>query len=495
MARMFPLPATLVTLLAGCQPANTPTDLTVVATSLDDRADHVPPTASLSVDLSQAPDADSLTASAMMLIEGAADSNLVERLTDIKPDPELRERLHSARLALDGARIELTPRSPMKPDALYTLVVAGLRAGSHRLAAPVMRPFMTGPSTIGRPVLQLLQPAVASLDVPRNLRAVEIAFSRPVENVSAASLFLASEGSPVPASLEGGSCATCYRIVPHAPLAPQMRLDVMAREPICDEEGAPVFVPDPPPSFSTGTDLRRSAPLVDQIVPRSSSGCLVVRWRTDVSASSRLCADQTCVEDAALVRWHELGVALAPGSRARVTLSSRDETTAPAAAVGPFAAPVSSPRHLVISEVLSRPLGSWPAQQFVEIHNMGSEQETLADLELHDEGGSNLLPDISLPPDGFALIVPSGYSATGPDPEPAAGAAIVRLPQGRIGANGIRMSGEDLSLVEADGRLVSRFSTYDLTTVKGQSVSRAGDCDVSHSYAATSSGKSTPGWR
>ena len=55
------------------------------------------------------------------------------------------------------------------------------------------------------------------------------------------------------------------------------------------------------------------------------------------------------------------------------------------------------------------------------------------------------------------------------------------------------MSGEDIALVESDGRPVSRFSTYGLSLAKGQSAYRASTCDLASSYAPSPAGSSSPG--
>jgi hypothetical protein len=143
--------------------------------------------------------------------------------------------------------------------------------------------------------------------------------------------------------------------------------------------------------------------------------------------------------------------------------------------------------------VLARPLGAWPAQQFVELYNRGDQPIALGGLELHDEQGFDALPDATLPPGGYALVVPDDWSADdGLDPKPAPGAVIVRLADGRIGGNGVRESGEALALLEPDGRPASRFVTYGAATVKGQSVVRAAPCDVAGAFIP-SAGGATPG--
>jgi hypothetical protein len=218
----------------------------------------------------------------------------------------------------------------------------------------------------------------------------------------------------------------------------------------------------------------------------------VARWTTDRPASGRLCAGP-CVETDDLTAPHELAVVTGGDAPAWFTVASRDDSTAPEAAAGPAEAPAQSARELSISEVLARPLGAWPAQQFVELHNRGASPVDLGGLELHDEQAFDLLPPATLAPGGYALVVPSGWTADdGLDPVPPDGTLIVRLGDGWIGGNGVRETGESLALTEPDGRVVSRFSTYGAAQARGQSVVRTGQCDVAGAFQP-SAGGATPG--
>lgn len=112
--------------------------------------------------------------------------------------------------------------------------------------------------------------------------------------------------------------------------------------------------------------------------------------------------------------------------------------------------------HLVLNEVFANPLGAEPAQEWVELTNDGTSAVELSAFSLRDAGGEVVLPPHLLEPGAFVLLVREDFVATaGPDPAPAAGAKLLRLPS--LGKNGLSNSGEALELVGAGGQRVSAF--------------------------------------
>jgi hypothetical protein len=292
------------------------------------------------------------------------------------------------------------------------------------------------------------------------------------------------------------SCAGCYQLLLTEALAAGSLYHLDASMAITDAQGVPPFLGDPAPGFMTGDELRQAPPTLGDVTATSSSGCLVAQWSTDPAADSTLCLEEDCTSDAALSSDHEAALPIPGGEEGTLTftVASRDESTAPAAQSSEMPVPPASPRQLVITEVLSRPLGPWPAQQFVEVWNHGAVAESLEGLELADEGGHNVLPAVSVPPGGRALIVPAGYQPSGgPDPAPAKGTVLARVAERTLGKSGIRADGEAFALRETDGRLVSRFSTYGLKLDRGQSAVRVLRCDVRKAYAPARDGRSSPG--
>jgi hypothetical protein len=112
--------------------------------------------------------------------------------------------------------------------------------------------------------------------------------------------------------------------------------------------------------------------------------------------------------------------------------------------------------HVVINEVLARPEGPSPAQEWVEIVNDGPAKAELGGYVLLVGTSATPLPAATLAPGAFALIVDSAYSpAGGPDVPPAAGTMLLTVPH--LGKQGLSHAGVDLYLLDADGKTVSSF--------------------------------------
>jgi hypothetical protein len=108
--------------------------------------------------------------------------------------------------------------------------------------------------------------------------------------------------------------------------------------------------------------------------------------------------------------------------------------------------------RFVLTEVLADPLGSEPASEWAEVLNVGTSAGSLAGYEITDEGGGVLLPDTVLQPGVYGLIVREDF-APGPDILPDA--ATIPIWVSSLGQNGLRNSGESLTLVDPSGRSVS----------------------------------------
>ena len=479
--------------------------LVLVSTSVDGTPAAVSPTATLSSEWSVAPDADTADETTFLVVRGAVDSRWAASATQLPLPTKELERLVPGRVRIEGRTVRFMPARPLLPRTRYTLVVTTrLRALGLPLLRPVLRAFTTGDEPDGAPVLSLLTPPDGTSQVVRNLRRVALCFSRPVSGVDASSLRLVSEAGVVPATVLADGGAGCYQLLLSETLAPGRLYQIDVSPAIADAAGVPPFLGDPAPGFTTGDELRQTPPTLGDVTAITSTGCLVAQWSTEPAADALLCLEGRCAGDATLLGDHELalpllipagltGPALEDGTLT-FTVTSRDESTAPAAQSPEMPVPPTSPRQLVITEVLSRPLGPWPAQQFIEVWNRGAVAETLEGLELTDEGGHNLLPAVSVPPGGRALIVPAGYQPSGgPDPVPAKGTVLARVAERTLGKSGIRADGEAFALREADGRLVSRFSTYGLKLDRGQSAVRVLPCDLRKAYAPARDGRSSPG--
>src|SRR5262249_28581956 len=161
--------------------------------------------------------------------------------------------------------------------------------------------------------------------------------SRRVDGVDAGTLLLVGEGgAPVAARVSADGCAACFRLDLAAPLAPRTFYQVVARPPIVADDGEPPFPLAAPPGFATGDAERWAPPAIAALALAASSGCLVARFRTAVPAAATLCVDGDCASEPARRALHELARPLAAGGSAGVTVAARDESTAPAAELGPL---------------------------------------------------------------------------------------------------------------------------------------------------------------
>ena len=492
----------LVVACPGCASEAVPVPPpSVVRTSVDAPDVLVTPTDKLWIELSEPADADTLAAG-LAIVSGLADADLVTAMERGTITDDLRDRFVPALVAIeakgdgDGRTIRLQPSRPMAPETLHSLVVTrSLSAGGQRIAKSLVRGFTTAGAGSGAPWWRLEAPRTGAVDVVPNLREAVVTFSRPVSFVDGDSLKVVDDADqPAPVSIAADPMPGRFHIRFDKPLAALSRYRVLALAGILDDEGDAPFALDPPPSFSTGSELRTTPPAIDRLELAASSGCLVARFSTSRPALARLCVDGDCVDEAAMRALHEVSHPLPAGATAGVSLRARDESTAPEGTLGPIAAPASSSRTLTITEVLSHPLGARLAQQFVEIQNRGGSDVELGGLEIHDDAGFDTLPDATLPPGGYALLVPIDFvEDDGLDPAVEQGTVIVRLGDGKIGKNGLRLSGEAVSLVDPDEGPVSKFSTVGLKLAAGQSARRALPCDVSGAYEATPGNRSTPG--
>ncbi|MDI1477752.1 lamin tail domain-containing protein [Polyangium sp. y55x31] len=126
--------------------------------------------------------------------------------------------------------------------------------------------------------------------------------------------------------------------------------------------------------------------------------------------------------------------------------------------------------HVVLNEVMANPLGPEPDQEWVELYNDGSVEAALDELVISDIGGETVLPEIMLPPRGFAVIVNETFVVDDEiDVPPAEDALLVRVPE--LGKNGLGNGGEIVRLRDMRGRTISRFPAIPKPKA-GQSVVR-----------------------
>jgi hypothetical protein len=114
---------------------------------------------------------------------------------------------------------------------------------------------------------------------------------------------------------------------------------------------------------------------------------------------------------------------------------------------------------IAISEVRADPLGSEPAQEFVELLNYGAAAIDLEGFTLSDspsELGTVIDVPSVLPAGGRGLLVAHGFDPSEPrDAMPAPGAILIRVSAAALTRAGLANSGEPLFLRDRDGHRVS----------------------------------------
>ena len=355
----------------------------------------------------------------------------------------------------------------------------------------------------------LVEPPPGSVDLPTNLAAVVVRFSEEVQTVGENLPFVLRSASGNTMAMALGTavpCAgRCYQLVPAGSLDPSSLYTLEALPnalEFLDGKPAPGGSAG---TFTTGAQSDPFAPRIEAFTVEVNAGCLSMHAASDepVRAEFILTAGDgrasfSTDTFASTLDSSERLPDLPSGTRglAVVHVSDRAGNSAESNPVA-IDLPPRLPR-LVITEVLANPAGSENTQEFVEIYNAGSDSESLGGLVLADKAGSDALPEGTLPPGAFAVIVAETYDpADGKDPAPRNGTLILRVP-GRLAGDGLSNAGEAVRLLSGDGYVVSQYGGWidtSATAWSGKSVKRTTpqSCDA-HDAWGSSPTSPTPGW-
>jgi hypothetical protein len=455
----------MILLLSCFDPGPLPAPPSVLATSVDGDA-PVSPTAIVFARLSAPIDADSLDAVA--LVRGEAQGDLVAALSRPPLPTRFLGEVVSSMISVQGDTLLMMPRRALNPDARYTLVLgAALRAGGIRLGRSWLRGFTTGSLAEAAPVLSLVSPPDGAAGVVRNLRAISVAWSKPMP--PAPFQLLRDDGQLWPTRTDG------LVVVPEEPLDANRRWTVRAD--VSDAQGRAPY--GDPPGFSTGDELRTQAPRLDGLLLEAADRCLVARFASDRVTSAELCVADRCQDDAASTT-HALGAALSERQDGW-SLRVWDESTAPEADQEGLVSPPPVP--LVMTEILSEPRGPRTTQQYVELLNLGDASVDVSGLAVCTASGCDILPQGSLGSGSYAVVVGSAFGDDGLDAAPVPGTLLLRLANQRLGGRGIRAGGEPVWLQTGDGTLITRWGGWPAPLSPGQSLSRQPyNCDLPASF-------------
>ncbi|HEY0468367.1 MAG TPA: lamin tail domain-containing protein, partial [Polyangiaceae bacterium] len=144
----------------------------------------------------------------------------------------------------------------------------------------------------------------------------------------------------------------------------------------------------------------------------------------------------------------------------------------------------------ILNEALADALGPEPQSEWVELLNDGTLAVDLSQYSLQDGGGRVPLPQVSLAPQEFALLVREDFAPNGSDEPPIPGARLIRLPT--LGKSGLSNAGERLALVNRAGVECSVLPA--LAGKAGQSLARRTPASEDADPNTFSFGTPTPGF-
>ena len=313
---------------------------------------------------------------------------------------------------------------------------------------------------------ELVDPAAGSMGVPTNLAAVTVRFPGPIafgdDGLRVCDGTPIPVAAPAPVPCDGGSC---YRAALAGTLPAGFTCPVGIGSGNTDASGAAV------PGgvigvFETAAAADTTPPVLADVAIAGAGPCLVVAFSTDEAASGTvtIVAGGVEVDSPAGVGQTKFSVAiplgaLPPATMATVTVSAVDRAgnTASGSPLA-FETPDALP-PVAITEVLANPKGPEPAQEYVELRNLGDADVALSGLRIEDSKGGDDLPAETLAAGAYALVVASGYDpAQGDDPAPRAGTVLLRV-DSRIGGDGLSNGGEAVKLVLGDA-VVSSYGGW-----------------------------------
>jgi len=305
----------------------------------------------------------------------------------------------------------------------------------------------------------LVDPVAGTIDVPLNLAAVTVKFPASVNWGVEGLRICDGDGGPIAAMppadapCDGG---TCYRVALAGRLPPAVPCKVVIGAGATDAAGAPI-AGGVVGIFEAAAEADEAPPVIADLSIAAAGPCLTVSFSTDEPAAATIVIQAGGLEATSPggVGQTRFDVALPltslpPASAATIAVTATDRagnvaTSSPLA----FETPPPLP-PIAITEVLANAAGPEPAQEYVELRNLGPDAVSLSGLRLEDSKGGDDLPAETLAPDGYALVVASGYDAAqGQDPAPRAGTLLVRV-DARLGADGLANGGELVRLMSGD---------------------------------------------
>jgi hypothetical protein len=131
---------------------------------------------------------------------------------------------------------------------------------------------------------------------------------------------------------------------------------------------------------------------------------------------------------------------------------------------GPFSFKLEEDsRPVIISEILFNPRGAEPAQEFIEIQNIGSKPLSLDGWMIDDNGDKNgdIIETTELIFEGgYGVIIGEKYNLNSPVDSGIFESAVILRVKGSLGSSGLRNDGETVELYDPFGRAVSCYLNF-----------------------------------
>ena len=382
----------------------------------------------------------------------------------------------------------------------------------------------------------LVDPMPGAGGVPLNLAALVVRFpgTGPV-SLSADALIVTASGhavepqAPTVAACPGEEAGGCFRAALGEPLMPSLTYRVALGSGVLDGAGHQIAA-GPIGEFQTAAEADLVPPVISSFTVEPMGPCILASFQTDESAAGTLLIrgpgfERSVSAGAGTTRFLlatsllsipvGVGGGGAANGAADLQTSPTSQTSqtfqilqslqvlqilaravdlagnlAETAAVSVTVPPDLLP--LAITEVHANPAGPEPAQEYVELRNLGAAPIDIGNLIIEDSKGADVLPSLlpssaALDPGAYALVVPAGFDEQSAlDVRPRAGTPLIRV-DARIGSDGLSNAGEVVRLRTTDGTVVSSYGGFvDVSAAKwsGKSVHRVPEdaCDQAASW-------------
>jgi hypothetical protein len=356
-----------------------------------------------------------------------------------------------------------------KPMRLLVAAVGALCGCAPETDLTSIAPSGGGVAGGGGPAgATLVDPVAGAIDVPLNLAAVVVRFPAAVTWGSEGLRVCDGAGGPIaamPPADEPCDAGACYRVGLAGRLPPAASCKIVIGAGATDAAGAPI-AGGVVGIFEAAAEADETPPVIADLSIAAAGPCLTASFSTDEPASATIVLQAGGIETTSpggvgQTRF-DLALpltALPADSAATIAVTAVDRagnvaSSSPLAFQTPPALP-----PIAITEVLANAAGPEPAQEYVELRNLGPDPVSLAGLRVEDSKGGDDLPAETLAPDGYALVVASGYDPSqGQDPAPRAGTLLLRV-DSRIGADGLANGGELVRLMSGDA-VVSSYGGW-----------------------------------